>query len=196
MPPSLKSKKPLSWKVLFIDDEEGIRNVMKLTLADAGYKVITAANGLQGLEMCAQESPQIVITDFRMPEMNGIEVLQRVKENFPDTEVIMVTGFGDMDLVSQALQLSASDFINKPIQDEALMAALERAHPCQGQSPPIWEVHRQRLLTTLDTCRNTRTTPKSGGGLMTLLTASLFHADRCSHPAIEVLRCRETSHGI
>ena len=127
MPPSLNPQKPLSWKILFIDDEQGIRKVMELTLTEAGYKVITAANGLEGLELCAREFPQIVITDFRMPEMNGIEVLQRVKKTFPDTEVIIVTGFGDMDLISQALQHNASDFINKPIQDEALMAALERA---------------------------------------------------------------------
>lgn len=127
MPQDSNQSDRISWKILFIDDEEGIRNVMRLTLADAGYEVVTAADGRQGMEICARESPQIVITDIRMPEMNGIEVLQKIKEDFPDTEVIIVTGFGDMDLVSQALQLNASDFINKPIHDEALMVALERA---------------------------------------------------------------------
>ena len=121
------SSEELNWKILFIDDEEGIRKVIKLTLSDAGYDVVTAANGKQGMEICAKENPQIVITDIRMPEMNGIEVLKKIKEDFPDMEVIMVTGFGDMDLVSQALTLNASDFINKPIHDEALMVALDRA---------------------------------------------------------------------
>jgi len=127
MSPTSKRINEIPWKILFIDDEEGIRNIMKLTLSDAGYEVVTAADGKQGMEICAKESPQIVITDIRMPEMNGIEVLKRIKEDFPDTEVIMVTGFGDMDLVSQALTLNASDFINKPINDEVLMVALERA---------------------------------------------------------------------
>ncbi|MBW1886936.1 MAG: response regulator [Deltaproteobacteria bacterium] len=123
----MKKMKARDWKVLFIDDEEGIRKVMSITLADAGYKVLTAQDGMSGLEICHKDSPQIVITDIRMPNMDGIEVLKKIKEANPEREVIVVTGYGDMELAIQALQLDASDFITKPINDEALFVALERA---------------------------------------------------------------------
>lgn len=115
------------WKVLLIDDEEGIRRVMSITLADAGYQVVTASDGESGLRMCEEESPQIVITDIRMPGMDGIEVLKRIKEKDPDMEVIVVTAFGEVEVAVRALQLDASDFITKPINDEALFVAMGRA---------------------------------------------------------------------
>jgi PAS domain S-box-containing protein len=115
------------WKVLIIDDEEGIRRVMSITLGDSGYQVLTAEDGEKGIRLCKEESPQIVITDIRMPGMDGTEVLKRVKEADPNKEVIVVTAFGDMELAVRALQLDASDFITKPINDDALFVALERA---------------------------------------------------------------------
>jgi two-component system, NtrC family, sensor kinase len=116
-----------TWKVLFIDDEEGIRKVMAISLADAGYQVLTAADGATGLELCQQHAPQIVITDLRMPGIDGLEVLQLVKQNDPDKEVIVVTAYGEVETAIRALQLDASDFITKPINDEALWVALKRA---------------------------------------------------------------------
>jgi len=115
------------WKVLVIDDEEGIRKVMSISLEDAGYEVLTAGDGDRGIQLCRQESPHIVITDIRMPGMDGIEVLKRIKEEDPAKEVIVVTAFGEMELAVSALQLDASDFITKPINNEALFVALERA---------------------------------------------------------------------
>ncbi|MBW1771577.1 MAG: response regulator [Deltaproteobacteria bacterium] len=115
------------WKILFIDDEEGIRKVMSITLADAGYEVVTAGDGESGIEACREHSPQIVITDIRLPGIDGIEVLKRIKEQDPTREVIVVTAFAEMELAVQALQLDASDFITKPIHDDALFIALERA---------------------------------------------------------------------
>jgi len=115
------------WKVLIIDDEEGIRKVLSITLADAGYQVLTAADGESGIRLCQEACPQIVITDIRMPGIDGIEVLRRVKEEDPHKEIIVVTAFGEMDIAIRALQLNASDFITKPINNEALFVALERA---------------------------------------------------------------------
>ncbi len=118
---------PTEWKILLIDDEEGIRRVMKITLADAGYQVWTAPDGESGLRLCEDISPQIVVTDIRMPGMNGIQVLEAIKKAYPDIEVIVATAFGEMDVTIRALQLDASDFITKPINDEALHVALDRA---------------------------------------------------------------------
>lgn len=115
------------WNVLLIDDEADIREVMSISLEDAGYRVSTAPDGETGVLRCREESPHIVITDIRMPEMDGIDVLAAVKTLNPDIEVIVATAFGDMDLAIQALQLDASDFITKPINDAALHLALKRA---------------------------------------------------------------------
>ena len=115
------------WKVLIIDDEQGIRNVLSIALTDAGYDVLTAADGGAGVRLFESESPQIVVTDVRMPGMDGIEVLQKIKAQDPNAEVIVVTGFGEIELAIRALQLKASDFITKPIHDDALFVALERA---------------------------------------------------------------------
>jgi len=116
-----------AWKVLFIDDDEGIRKVISIALKDAGYNMLTAADGQKGIELCQKHSPHIIITDIRMPGMDGIEVLKSIKKTDPDKEVIVTTGFGEIDYAVQALQLDASDFITKPINDSALQVALERA---------------------------------------------------------------------
>lgn len=114
-------------KILVIDDEKPTLGMFRLFLGAYGYQVLTAENGLAGIGLFEQEKPSIVITDIKMPGMDGFEVLQRIKEIDPSTEVIVITGHGDMDLAIQALNLNATDFINKPIQKTALDAALSRA---------------------------------------------------------------------
>jgi PAS domain S-box-containing protein len=116
-----------NWKVLLIDDEKDIRDVLTISLQDAGYEVVSAADGQAGLLRCDEIVPQIVITDIRMPGMDGIQVLETIKKKYPDIEVIVATAFGEMDLAIRALQLDASDFITKPIGDDALYLALKRA---------------------------------------------------------------------
>ena len=115
------------WPVLIIDDEADIREVTALTLVDAGYEVETAADGIEGLARCEPFAPRIVITDIRMPGMDGLQVLEKIKQRFPETEVIVATAFGEMETAIRALQLDASDFITKPIHTDAMMVALARA---------------------------------------------------------------------
>ncbi len=114
-------------RVLLIDDEEGIRKVMSIALRDAGYVVWIAESGEQGLEIFKREKPGLVLTDIKMPGMDGIEVLRRIKAMETDSEVIIITGHGEIELAISALQLEASDFITKPIHDEAMFLALKRA---------------------------------------------------------------------
>jgi two-component system NtrC family sensor kinase len=114
-------------RVLLVDDEEGIRKVVSIALKDAGYEVWTAENGEQGLDLFRRQQPPLVLTDIKMPGIDGIEVLRRIKELETDSEVIIITGHGEMELAISALQLEASDFITKPIHDEALFISLKRA---------------------------------------------------------------------
>ena len=114
-------------KLLLIDDEPDILRVLSMSLKADGYDVVTAANGTEGVAAFEKEKPDIVITDIKMPGMDGIEVLKKVKERNPDAEVIIITGHGDIENAIEALKHGASDFINKPVRDEALAIALIRA---------------------------------------------------------------------
>jgi signal transduction histidine kinase len=114
--------------ILLVDDEEGIRKVLAISLQDAGYEVLTAANGEEALNVFRTQQPALVLTDIKMPGMDGIELLQKIKQENADTEVIMLTGHGDLDLAIKSLQCEAADFVTKPISDEALEIALKRAH--------------------------------------------------------------------
>ncbi|MFH1914306.1 MAG: response regulator [Pseudomonadota bacterium] len=113
--------------VLLVDDEEGIRTVLSLAIADAGYEVVTAATGAQALELLAAREIPLIVTDIRMPGMDGLELLKRVKGDWPDSEVIMITGHGDMDVAIESLRLGAGDFITKPLYENALEISLKRA---------------------------------------------------------------------
>jgi PAS domain S-box-containing protein len=113
--------------ILLIDDEPDILRVLSRSLRADGYEISTAANGAEGLSEFEHTHAEVVITDIKMPGMDGIEVLKRVKRMNADTEVIIITGHGDIDKAIEALQYGASDFINKPVKDEALSIALKRA---------------------------------------------------------------------
>ncbi len=115
-------------KLLLVDDEEGIRKVLGISLTDLGYQVLTAENGEEALEIFRRENPPIVLTDIKMPVMDGIELLRKIKDESSDTEVIMITGHGDMDLAIKSLKYRAIDFVTKPINDDILEIALGRAH--------------------------------------------------------------------
>ena len=113
--------------ILLVDDEEGIRKVLGIALADLGYTVHPAENGVDALRIFKDKKPPIVLTDIKMPEMDGIELLRRLKKLSPDTEVIMITGHGDIDLAIKSVKYEATDFVTKPINDEVLEIALNRA---------------------------------------------------------------------
>lgn len=134
-------QQPSMYKILVIDDEPSTRELLQLSLESDGYEVYTAEDGIAGLQRFYELEPHIVITDIRMPGMDGIEVLRRIKAHAPGVEVIVVTAHGQMELTIQALQLEASDFINKPISDQAITVALKRA---------CGKIHMRRRLHDAD----------------------------------------------
>jgi PAS domain S-box-containing protein len=114
--------------ILVVDDEADLRDILRIYLEELGYTVETAADGQGGLDRFRQWRPPIVMTDIKMPGMDGTQLLQNIKEEAPETEVIMITGHGDMDLAIKSLKLEATDFITKPINEDVLGIALKRAH--------------------------------------------------------------------
>ena len=113
--------------ILLVDDEAGIRKVLGISLTDLGYTVHTAENAAAALTILESVRPSITLTDIKMPGIDGIELLKAIKSRYPETEVIMLTGHGDMDLAIESLKFQATDFITKPISDDALTVALQRA---------------------------------------------------------------------
>jgi len=113
--------------ILLVDDEEGIRKVLGISLSDRGYRVQTAVNGEEALALFESLHPSIVLTDIKMPGMDGIDLLKRIKQQSPETEVIMITGHGDIHLAIESLKFEATDFITKPIDEDILDVALKRA---------------------------------------------------------------------
>ena len=114
-------------KILIIDDEESNVRLLAMSLRGDGYGVVTALSGEEGLEVFKEASPDLVLTDIKMPGMDGIEVLQNIKALDPNVEVIIITGHGDIDNAIEALKFGASDFINKPVRDKVLAVAITRA---------------------------------------------------------------------
>jgi len=114
-------------KILVIDDEKPTLSMFKLFLTAYGYDVYVAADGEKGLALFKEISPEIVFTDIRMPGIDGLEVLRRIRSTGSKAQVIIITGHGDMEKAVEALDLDASDFINKPVERQALNSALSRA---------------------------------------------------------------------
>jgi len=119
--------------ILVIDDEHPTLVMFALLLEALGYDVITAADGAAGLAAFERHRPALVLTDIKMPGIDGLEVLRRIKAQSPATEVIVITGHGDVDLAMAALNLKASDFIDKPISQAALQTALRRSEERIGR---------------------------------------------------------------
>ena len=114
-------------KILLVDDEPGILRTLKILLEDMNCEVGTAPNAETALAVMADSPFPLVMTDIKMPGMDGIGLLRAIKKKYPDTEVIMMTGHGDMDLAIESLKSDATDFISKPIRDDAVEVALDRA---------------------------------------------------------------------
>ena len=122
----MTKKASKNWTILLVDDEEDIRDVLGVSLSDMGYIVHPAQNGEEAMRIFYNIRPSIVLTDIKMPGIDGIDLLQKIKRENPEAEVIMITGHGDMDLAIQSLKGDATDFITKPINVNSLEIVIKR----------------------------------------------------------------------
>lgn len=113
--------------ILAIDDDDSLRRVVEYNLAEEGYRVITAADGPSGLEAYQREAVDVVLTDIRMPGIEGIELLARLKAMQPELPVIMLTAFGTIDSAVEAMRLGAFDYLTKPFSRDQLRASVRKA---------------------------------------------------------------------
>jgi two-component system NtrC family response regulator len=117
----------MTQKILVIDDDESLRRVLEYTLQEEGYEVFTAASGEEGLELFEERQPALVITDMKMPGINGFQVLKELKERSAEALVIIVTAFGEVDAAVKAMKLGAYDFITKPLSRDELKLTVKKA---------------------------------------------------------------------
>jgi DNA-binding NtrC family response regulator len=113
--------------ILVVDDDASVRRVVQMQLAEAGYEVQLATGGNEALRMLLEQRPKLLITDLRMPDLDGIELLRRIADDEIQTTVIIVTAFGTIETAVQAMRLGAYDYVTKPIDYEALLLAVHRA---------------------------------------------------------------------
>lgn len=114
-------------RVLSIDDEEVIRSLIQKVLTKAGYNVTLAASGEEGLEIMEKETFDLAIIDLKMPGMGGMAFLGKMKELYPDTEAVILTGFGDIENAVDAMKKGAFNFVPKPFKKDTFLTIVDRA---------------------------------------------------------------------
>ncbi|NIM99515.1 MAG: response regulator [candidate division Zixibacteria bacterium] len=194
--------------VLVIDDEPIIRVTTVDALEAEGFRAKTAATGKEGLEMIAAGSFDIIITDLRLPDMNGLAILKEVKRNVPTAEVVIITAYGSVDSAVEAMKTGAYDYVTKPFTTEELLLVLKRLlemrhlrqenialrkqieresgpKPIVGKSPQM-----KRIYELIETVSQVDTTVmiygQSGTGKELIANAIHFSSPRKKGPFIKV----------
>lgn len=115
--------------VLVVDDEENTRLALTRLLSREGYQVETAANGNEALSRLRAQPAELIITDLNMPEMNGLAFLRELNREYPMSNVIMITAYGEVESYLEALNLGVFEYINKPIRLEELKKIMGKIFP-------------------------------------------------------------------
>jgi len=144
-------------RLLIIDDEPHLRKVLSIMLSSAGYQVSQAASGQEGLEMSRAQAFDAVICDLRMPGLDGLEVLARLKVRDEDLPVIMITAFASIETAVEAMKAGAADYVSKPFNEDQILIVLDKA------------LERRRLL---DENRRLRRDLAEGYDFSSIITAS------------------------
>lgn len=113
--------------ILLADDDENLRRVLEFQLIEAGYKVLTAVDGAEALELFSNNDLDCVITDLRMPKVSGLELLEKIKASDPELPVIVVTAYGEVETAVAAVKAGAFDYINKPFNRDDILLTIDRA---------------------------------------------------------------------
>src|SRR3989338_10248786 len=114
------------YKILIVDDEPLIRESLYEILRIEGYRVQMASSGEDALRVLNKSDFDIVVTDFKLPKMNGIELLENIKKEKSKTEVILITGYGSIETAVEAMKKGAFDYITKPINDSEIKIIISK----------------------------------------------------------------------
>ncbi len=195
-------------RILLIDDDESFRQILEYNLKKEGYDVVSVPDGRKGLKRIDTESFGVVISDIKMPGIDGMEVLRRVKTEHPETLVIMITAHGSIEMAVEAMREGAFDYITKPLNRDALYMTLEKALHYQdlkeenlrlkeelgerfqvgrilGASPAI-KALVQQIERVAETDATILITGETGAGKDLAARAIHYSSPRKDHPLVEV----------
>jgi formate/nitrite transporter len=122
-----RRKKGMASKILVIDDEEIVGQSLRKTFKDEGYEIDTAHSGQEGLRKARRETFDLMIVDLKMPDISGLDVIKKLKEEQPDTMMVMITGYSTVDSATEALKTGAFDYIPKPFTPEEISEVVQKA---------------------------------------------------------------------
>ncbi|HEV8456845.1 MAG TPA: response regulator [Methylomirabilota bacterium] len=161
-------------RILVVDDEPPMVQMLTDFLGEQGFEVASAQSGVQALARLAQQPADVVLLDVRMPELDGIDVLRRIRENYPRIGILMVSGNDDVELAKETITLGAVDFVLKPVDFPYLMRAIDKilaaaaaadeaagdGQPAEEAAPaPSGSIHGMLYDLALDTFRIARALP-------------------------------------
>ena len=129
--------------ILLVDDQDTIRFFLEKTLVHEGYEAQTAKTGQEAIDMVQQTIPDLVLLDLKLPDINGLEVLRKIKSMFSDICVVMITAFGDIETAVEAMKGGAYDFVSKPINLEQLLIVIEKGLESKRLSREVLQLRRQ-----------------------------------------------------
>ncbi len=161
-------------KILIVDDEADIALILKLQLEDTGYKTVRARDGIEALEHIDREKFALILLDIKMPRMDGMQVLARVRQDYPDMGVVMMTAHGSEDIAVEAMKNGAIDYIAKPFSTDDLVKKVERAiqfHRTRQENLRLQmqlEVERQKMGAILRGMADILVAVDSEGRIMTV----------------------------
>ena len=114
-------------KILIVDDDPTLVDFLKLLLDSEGYETLEASDGASALQQIAEDSPEVVLLDYMMPNMDGLDVLRNVSQNFESSFVVMLTGKGSEEVAVQCMKEGAIDYVIKPFDNDRLLAVVRNA---------------------------------------------------------------------
>ena len=129
--------------ILLVDDDERLRTAAGKVLAAGGYRVVSAATGREALEKLKEVAVALVVSDLRLPDLDGIELLKQSRELRPEVEVVMITGHASIETAVEAMRLGAYDFIEKPLDSSALLKTVAKALEKQRLTSENRQLRRQ-----------------------------------------------------
>jgi two-component system response regulator AtoC len=132
-------------RILVVDDEESLRLSLKFKLKSAGFDVDTAVDGEEALEKLKVNPVDVVLLDINMPRMSGIEALTIVRQTYPKTEAIMLTGFADFSTAIECLKIGAKDYLVKPVDTTELVTRLRSLVRSRSTERALQEIHHEYL---------------------------------------------------
>ncbi len=136
--------------ILVVDDEEVIRDTLRIHLEKEGYRVVTSENGLDALEALKEDEVSLVITDIKMPKLDGFGVLEHARKNYGYVPVVMLTGYIDVELAVDAMKMGSFHYLTKPVRKKELIATVEDALKKTDSERELESFHVSQLYILAD----------------------------------------------